>query len=172
MKFFIPLVFAVLALLSFPALAQQDSIDYMMDGEMTEAEMRAEAMGVYASCAQDIFRTRYFNCECVAGAFLKEREKRGPFIPQNDITMELYRDEGQYRCGNGEIIAATTYGECMEYSRYFRSASNNNAQYCECASNKMAKDFTAAPHISPQYINRLRVEAMLSCERRFPNRTR
>lgn len=175
------LIPALLICLSFPALAQdeendprvvKDSIYFTMDdGVMTLDEMKEETRYIHGKCMNHLYQNTYFDCACIAGAFLNEREKRGPMVLQETILTELYRTGGETtaKCGNAPVIAGAVYNDCMEYSRVFRRLENNNEQYCQCAGNRVARDFSEYPYLRTAYIERLRVNAMLTCGRQFPS---
>lgn len=173
MRYF--LVFVCL-LASVPAFAQddrnvvKDSIYFTLDdGIMTKEEMLEEAQYVHGKCMGHVYQSLYFDCACIAGAFLNEREKRGPTALQDVILTELYRTGGEKaKCGNTVDIAGSMYQECMAFSDIFRRLESNNEEYCQCVGNRMARDFSDYPYLRLAYISRLRVNAMLSCERRFP----
>lgn len=172
---------SLLAALLFapPAIAQsnernivKDSIYFTLDdGIMTAEEMEEEAQYVYGQCTRNLYQNNYFDCQCIAGAFLRERETRGPLALQEDILTELYRSGGQTaKCGNGPKIAGTAYNDCMNYAATFRRLETNNAEYCRCVGNRVARNFVDYPYLRTAYISRLRVNALVSCERQFPVR--
>jgi hypothetical protein len=175
MRFLLSL-FALL-LLASPAAAQEndtnivkDSIYFTLDdGIMTQEEMEEEARYVHNKCMGHIYQSLYFDCACIAGAFLRERENRGPLALQEDILTELYRTGGETaKCGNGPLIAGSVYNDCMFFSETFRRLETNNQEYCQCVGNRVARDFSEYPYLRIAYISRLRVNALLSCEERFP----
>ena len=85
MRFFL-FALAALIISHSPAAAQvnernivKDSIYFMLDdGIQTPEEMEEEAKYVHGLCASHVNQRLFFDCECIAGAFLSEREKRGP----------------------------------------------------------------------------------------------
>lgn len=170
-----------LSVFAAPVLAQSDEADItsgtvydsvyytLDDGKMSREEMEAETRYVHAKCMNHVYQSQYFDCACIAGAFLKEREKRGPMALQETILTELYRTGGQTaKCGNGPVIAGKVYQECMDAAQFFRRLETNNEQYCQCTSNRVARDFTSYPYLRIAYIRQLNVNAMLACERQFP----
>lgn len=164
-----------------PALAQdetpyddgtfKDSVYFTMDdGVMSPEEMVEEAEYVHKRCANHYYQKRYFNCECIAGAFLREREQRGPMVLQETILSDIYRGGGDVaKCANTATIAGNTYKECMTYAAISRRLENNNEEYCQCAANRVARDFTSYPYLRTAYIERLNVNALLSCEQEYPS---
>ncbi len=169
----------VLFALLTPALAQdeddnpyivKDSMYFTMkDGVMTKEEMEEEARYVHDQCTKGLYQNRFFDCGCIAGAFLREREKRGPLALQTTILTELYRGGGSLaKCGNTATIAGTMFADCMMYADAFRRLETNNEQYCQCAGNRIARDFSDYPFLGTDYIERLRVQAMVTCNRQFP----
>lgn len=176
MRFFLP-AFAFLLFALSPAAAQvnernivKDSIYFTMDdGVMTQEEMEEEAHYVHGQCARHVNLRLYFDCACIAGAFLREREARGPLILQEEILTELYRTGGKTaKCGNGPAIAGSIYRECLVFADSFRRLETNNEEYCQCVGNRVARNFTGYPYMRLAYISRLRTNALLSCERQFP----
>lgn len=174
------LFLCLLLIITLPALAQEeeqddsivkDSIYFTLDdGVMSEEEMREEAAYVHRLCEAHLYRRQYFNCECIAGAFLNEREKRGAMVLQETILTDLYRTGGETaKCGNAPDIAGLVFQECNDYARIFRAQEKNNQEYCQCAANRVARDFVTYPYLGLNYIYRLQVNAMLSCEERFPS---
>ena len=54
----------------------KDSIDYTIDdGKMSKAEMEEEARSMQQLCALNPYQSNFFDCDCVAGAFLLKRGK-------------------------------------------------------------------------------------------------
>lgn len=174
------LLFIAACFIALPAAAQRDDEDPTIvkdsvyftldDGAMSRAEMELEAQYVHAQCMGHLYQSLYFDCACIAGAFLTEREKLGPMVLQDTIVTDLYRTGGQTaKCGNGPLIAGNIYEECMDSSRIFRRLETNNEEYCQCTGNRVARDFMDYPYLRTAYISRLRVNAMLACERQFPS---
>lgn len=147
-----------------PSLAK-DSLDYIEDGEMTQEEMEEEAMYVLYKCSTHLMQRTYFNCDCVGGKFLIEREKRGPLVYQHDIEKEIYTSP---ICVNKPVIAGIMYEDCLSYAAFFRSDTRNYGDYCTCAANTMADNFSKAPSLLSRHIQRLRSNALVRCE--FPTR--
>ncbi len=177
MRFALPFLFLLLIATAVYAQPDEsaivkDSIYFTLDdGVMTKEEMEEEAQYVHGLCMDHLYQSLYFNCACIAGAFLQEREKQGPMALQADILTDLYRTGGETaQCGNGPLIAGSVYNDCMVFSETFRRLETNNEQYCQCVGNRVARDFTSYPYLRTEYILRLRVNAMVSCEDRFPAR--
>ncbi len=159
------------ALLAFAASAHadviKDSIDYTLDdGVMSKAEMEAEARDMYTLCNLNVYQKRYFSCECIAGAFLQEREKRGPVAFQQDIYEDIINGNAtSASCANIEQIAGQTYASCMSFSQNYSDTEidDKNSEVCTCTANKMARDFYKLPRLNMGYIENLRVIAMRDC---------
>ena len=142
---------------------QKDSIYFMLDdGELSPEEMDEEAMYVFGQCSGNFIQRVYFNCSCISGAFRQEREKQGAFVPQSIIVDDLFNDN-ERGCANSIGIAGETYRFCNEYARTFRSRNKNNEQYCSCVANTMARSFKKDPYLGTRHIEKLRGDAMLSC---------
>ncbi len=127
-------------------------------------EMKREAAGVHAQCAANPYHSIYFNCECLGGAFLIEREKQGPFVPQYDIFDQLTRGP-KATCANTENIAMKSYISCLDYAETFREMNRDNKEYCECVGNRVANTFTKRPRLSPTYVEGITLNAMLFCDK-------
>lgn len=144
-----------------------DSYYYMMDdGEFSEEEMQKETSFIYQDCRMNILRKIYYDCECIAGAFLQQREKLGPMEPQQNILGTLFRGGGT-ECVNTPDIAGRNYRDCMEYTKYFRTEKSDalNESYCQCVANTVAQKFSRAPDLSMKYISAIRTDALVSCHR-------
>lgn len=160
-------LFALAFVLSFPAHAQiKDSYYYMRDdGVQSPEEMQMEAQTVYETCRSNIYKSRYFNCQCLAGAFLIQREKLGGIAPQEEIINELTIGK-KASCANTVVIAGTVYRECMQSSRYFREFAKDNEEYCSCVGNTTARQFEKDPFLNTSYISDVQSQAMLRCHSR------
>jgi hypothetical protein len=177
----IRLLFLFLLVLAPPAIAQedvdesadprnqfaiQDSVFFTLDdGVMTRAEMEQEAQYIFGQCGMNPYRSLYFDCECLSGAFLLERERLGPTVPQFEIMEQLTRS-GKSACANTANMAGESYRNCMEMRRtFFAMASpERNEEICSCAGRKAAFDFSERPVQSPSYTASLMSEAMVYCE--------
>lgn len=168
----LPLLLSTILLLSFaawsPAHAQRmkDSIDYTLDdGIMSPEEMMLEAQDIQTQCSRNAYQRVYFNCECLAGAFLQQREKLGPLAMQYDIYNRITNSkETSSSCANTEAMAARVYQSCLGFTQDFdRTELRDNNDYCTCAANKAARDFGRAPRLSSMYIQALRMNAMTRC---------
>lgn len=157
-----------LFLLPSAAMAQDllmnDSVYYTMDdGIMSPEEMELEADQIYQSCEMNHFQRRNFDCGCMAGAFLIEREKRGPMVPQlqilNDITKTKPVD-----CANTVSIAGNAYSSCVRQSKQRRALKNDVDEYCTCVANKVANDFKKRPRLTTGHLQVLTYNSMLHCQ--------
>lgn len=159
------------ALLVFAAPARadviKDSVDYTLDdGVMSKAEMEAEARDMYTLCNLNVYQKRYFSCECIAGAFLQEREKLGPLALQEDIYEDIINGNStSASCANIEQIAGETYASCISFSQNYSDTEidDKNNEVCACTANKMARDFYKLPRLNMGYIENLRMIAMKDC---------
>ncbi len=146
-------------------LIMKDSVFYTMDdGIMSPEEMEMEADQIFKLCRTNSFQRTNFNCECLAGAFLIEREKRGPMIPQSQIVADITKNKPA-ACADTVSIAGKTYTSCMVNNKASRSLTNDAAEYCTCVGNKVAKDFEKNPRLTPAYVRRLNFDAMLFCQK-------
>lgn len=169
-RFFSSLIIMLCAAFLFSPSAThaqiKDSTYFMYDdGEQSPEEMAEEAEYVYGVCARNTYQSKYFNCECVAGAFLQAREKAGPVVPQDYIINEITRGENA-QCANTVEIAGDAYSMCQSYARTFREYRKDNEEYCQCVGNTMARDFSKAPYLRTAYIRKLRTNALVACNNR------
>ncbi len=146
-------------ILSLPARAE-DSVDYMMDGKMTKEEMEAEARYVADLCFAQPIKNTYFDCACIGGKFLLERERLGPYELQPDIVYRLYRDK---ECTNKPAIAGEVFDECIGYVAFFERNMKNYNDYCKCVANTTADFFSKTPTLYSKSIQRIRARAMAAC---------
>ncbi len=141
----------------------QDGFDFMTkDGKMNKEEMEKESRYVFQQCVNNPVQNKYMNCECLAGAFLQQREKLGPTVLQFTIVENLYVS-GNTKCANTEYIAGSTYNECLKKSDTFRELENDNEAYCTCVANKVARDFNKKPVANVSYIGSLNSKARVIC---------
>ncbi len=168
MRFLLIALFA----LAIPAAARaqiddltgQDSVYFTLDdGIMTPDEMEKEAGYVYRLCAENPYQSTYFNCECLAGAFLLQREKLGPMTPQYQILDRLMKSSSA-QCPNTPAIAGDAYKTCNAYVRSRRELANDNREFCECVANRVANRFDRSPRLSTQYVGALTSNAINYCE--------
>ncbi len=161
-----------LALLAFlPALAianddlkMKDSVYYTWDdGIMTPDEMEMEANDVYRLCEANVSQKNLFKCGCLAGAFLQQREKYGPTMPQHKILRELTITNPVPSCANTDMVAGDSYTACMSQMAPLRPLVTDNEEYCVCVANKVAKDFAKAPVMSPAYVREMSYNSMIFC---------
>jgi hypothetical protein len=170
------LAFLCVLILALPALAQEeqedtsltfkDSITYTMDdGVMSPKEMEAEARHIYRLCDANPYQKTYFDCACLGGAFLQQREKLGPMTPQFEIFESLTKRKGS-RCANAPAVAGETYEFCINHrlTYYELSTDRENESYCSCVANKMARDFTKEPVLDMVYIDAVKINAMTYCD--------
>lgn len=162
------------ALLSPAAFAQEvrkdlvvrNSLDYTMDdGVMSKEEMEMEAQDVYRLCTANVYQKKYFDCACLAGAFLQQREKLGPLVMQYEIHKIITNSpETNASCANTADIAGDAYESCVSYIRgYSETELEDPKDYCTCVANKMARDYSKAPRLSTGYVETLRSNAMNEC---------
>lgn len=165
-------VLFLLALTPALALAQspsepmslKDPLDYTLDdGIMDQQEMEAEARDMYRLCVINPYQKTYLDCECVAGAFLQQREELGPMVEQSDIYDGILQNKGA-NCARTENVAGTTYESCMNYATTYREMARDNPEYCTCVANQVALNFKKTPVVNPAYVSRLNYNAMTSCD--------
>lgn len=143
----------------------RDSVYFTMDdGIMTPDEMEEEATYIFNMCDLNVTQRNMFNCQCLAGAFLKKREALGPTVPQFDILQDLTLGH-PVDCANTEALAGQTFKACMDFMAPHRSyeSREDNIAYCECTANKVANDFTRDPALAPSYVRRLTYTSFLYC---------
>lgn len=161
--------FLALALIAAPgpAAAQiKDSYYYMGDdGKQSPQEMEEEAMYVYDTCTSNAYQKTYFDCQCLAGAFMQMREKLGGIAPQEEILQRLTRSD-KAKCANTVVIAGQAYQECQAYAKISREYQKDNEEYCTCVGNEVARKFDGSPFLRTQYISDLHTDAMVACTSR------
>lgn len=144
-------------------LHYRDSIDYTIDdGIMTKAEMVQEAEYIFGLCTNNAFQKKYFDCRCLSGAFLSERERLGPTAMQFDIMQRLTNSDKAV-CASPANLAGDTYSMCMEYNKYFRELAHDQEDMCICAANKAASEFAKNPRLDPSYVGMLNTRYMIFC---------
>lgn len=142
----------------------KDSLYFTMDdGIQSPEEMVEEAEYVLGNCRNNAYQKQYFNCECIAGAFLQQREKLGPLALQQEILDRLMKSRNA-TCANTEEIAGKTYQSCMDYAAMSRELATDNEEYCTCAANKAALDFTKSPRLNSRHIRNVKSKAMAFCD--------
>lgn len=166
---FMKYALALLLLVTFalPAQAQfvtKDSLYFTMDdGIQSPEEMEEEAEFVYGICNRNAYQARYFDCSCIAGAFLQERESRGPLALQNDILYQLTKSRNA-KCANPAGMAGDAYKGCQLYASSMRKLEPDNEELCTCAANKAATEFGKYPRLNVQYIAKIKREALSFCK--------
>jgi len=173
MRFSILLLLVVL-FAATPVFAQvKDSYYFMSDGEQTKEEMEEEAQYVYSECNSNMYRRQWFDCACIAGAFLQERERRGSLPPQDVIVDALFRgtrtEMNRKNCANAPAIAGDAHANCMSYAGTFREYERDNEEYCACVANTIARDFARTPYLRSRYTEELSTRAYLICDQRDEN---
>lgn len=159
---------ACLFLLPSPAKAEDllmhDSVYYTMDdGIMSPEEMELEAGQIFQMCQMNHFQKTNYDCECLAGAFLIQREKLGPMVPQSQIFDDLTLKNPVSECADTVSIAGTTYSMCLRQNGQRRAANNDAPEYCGCVANKVALDFKKRPRLTPGYVQSLTYNSMVHC---------
>ncbi len=154
-------------ILPFPAHAQhRDSYYYMKDdGVQSPEEMQMEAQTIFNECDSNVYQSRYFDCACLAGAFLQKREQYGGIAPQEEIINNLTIGNN-VQCANTVAIAGGAYSQCMEFSARFREYDKDNEQYCSCVGNTVANTFKKTPMLNTSYISALHSDALVKCHNR------
>lgn len=160
-------VFFLILLVCFPshvfAESYKDSIYFMLDdGEMSLEEMQQEAEFVHQECAKNVYQSNYIDCECIAGAFLNEREKLGPMVPQSNILRDVYEKHGR-KCANTAEIAGNAYQRCEVYARHFRPQFKDGDDFCQCVSKSVVRGFQSNPVIRPRYLQSLYARGYVDC---------
>lgn len=168
-KGLLPLLFLAL-IFPLPAAAQVKDSYYFMadDGKQTPEEMEEEADYVFQSCNSNTYQKSYFNCECVAGAFLQAREKLGSVVPQEEILKTITRTS-KAQCANTVEIAGEAYEDCQRYVKMFREYDKDNEEYCSCVGNTVATRFSETPYLRTTYIRKIRTDALVECNKRDAN---
>lgn len=176
-------LFAALALCfllpSGAAFAQpeivKDSVYFTLDdGIMTKEEMEEEAQYVYDICNRNPFQNQYFDCGCIAGDFLIQREKLGPMVMQDDIFTAVTSGPNA-RCANAPMIANLAYNNCLDFVKIANITREETPEFCTCAANKAALDFAKTPKLDTTFSTSVASNALIYCNdpqkrSRFMNR--
>jgi len=165
--FLILIVFIGFSNTAYAIYEVKDEIYYMTDdNKFSDEEKDQEATYIYARCQNNALEKIYYNCECVAGAFRTERDRREDFIPQDVVYNSLFTKDiaPRYNCANDVEIAGDAYQKCMTYSKVQRKRKGYHDEYCSCVANKMARNFKKEPQLRMSHISDLRVDAMLTCD--------
>lgn len=162
-------ILTLAAFLASPAMAQKikNSLDYTMDdGIMDEEEMMMEAQDMYKLCTRNAYQRKRFKCDCLAGAYLQQREKLGPTIMQHEIYKIITNSkEVNPNCVNTEDMAADVYKQCMglAINDMRTELSPDNDSFCTCVANRSANQFKKAPRMAMPYIESIRMNAYEYC---------
>lgn len=156
------LLFPVTAALAQPEIVKDSVYFTLDDGVMSPEEMQEEAEYVYQICDRNPFQNKYFDCGCIAGAFLIQREKLGPMVMQDDI-FNAVTSGPNARCANAPMIASMAYNNCLAFSQTHRFTEPDNLAYCECSANKAAIDFSKSPKLDTTYATSIGSNAMIYC---------
>lgn len=142
----------------------QDSFYFMQDdGEFSDEEKDLEAQYVFRMCSQNTIQSTYFDCACLAGAFRQERDKPD-LVPQDTLVNNILTNESR-GCANTAAIAGDTYEFCSAYAKIFRARKNDGPEYCKCVANRSANAFKKKPTFAKNNIEKIRTNALLSCDR-------
>lgn len=144
-------------------LQHKDSIDYTLDdGVMSKEEMQQEAEYIFGLCSQNAYQRLYFDCKCLSGAFLLERERLGPTAMQSIILQNLTQSNNA-KCANVESAANESYKSCMGYSKTYRKFETDHEELCTCTANRAATNFGKKPWLESSYIRSLNTAALMHC---------
>lgn len=165
LAFFLLAALTIVPVRAADDLTPRDSVDYTLDdGIMSQDEMEDEARYIHAICSHNSYQRLYFNCDCVAGAFLAQREKLGPMGDQVTMLDKIMRSKTA-NCANTPAIAGNAYETCMGQSSVHRELAKDNPDYCGCVANKIAREFKKAPMLDISYIESMTIGAMIHCNK-------
>lgn len=143
----------------------KESTDYLMDdGVMTQDEMEDEAQYIYRDCQANPMTNLYYNCACVGGAFLIQREKRGPMYPQGWIYQDILKNP-KLKCVNEEAYAGDNYKTCMSVMGVAFELGLDNKEICTCAANRAARNFNNNPEPGIAYTGGILGNAIQYCQK-------
>ncbi len=125
--------------------------------------MEEESQYVYEQCTYQPVLKTYYNCECLAGAFLVQREKQGPLVAQEDILQKSLTDP-KIKCTNAANIAGDNYTNCMGILNVLDELGKTHEKVCSCAANKVARNFEKRPMMEPSFIRDLLMGGMAQCK--------
>ncbi|HPD82280.1 MAG TPA: hypothetical protein PLK85_00545 [Alphaproteobacteria bacterium] len=145
--------------------AVKDSFYFMKDDNFfSDDEKDEEAQYIYERCEANPFQKVFYDCSCIAGAFRNERDKE-QLVPQSQIFNSLFENK-EIGCVNTVEIAGDTFQFCSDFMFYSRPnmKEEEREKYCGCVANRTATNYKKDPELSPQHIQKIRGDALLSCD--------
>lgn len=132
----------------------QDIVDEIPDEFLIEAENYA------IECSRNSQMNLYYNCECMGGAYLDERIRRGPNVAASSIRLALGSGT---KCKDASGIAGQQYENCFNMPVELPDDTSPQ-EYCECYANEFAKEFesTGGAFDSKQNVRLMR-RARITC---------
>lgn len=158
-------LFCLLPLAAPHAEGIKESTDYLMDdGVMTQDEMEDEAQYIYRECKVNPITSKYYNCACVGGAFLTQREKHGPMYPQGLIYQGILKNP-KLNCVDEVAYAGDNYKTCLNILSIVYELGTDNEEICSCAANRATKNFNKNPEPGISYTGNILGNAIQYCQK-------
>lgn len=124
--------------------------------EDIRVELIEEVTREYNKCQRKGTFSKYYNCECVAIAYLDERIKQGPEPHSQTLLRQVVT-----QCPYPEGVAGVSYKKCEDMMAF--SVVGNLDEFCTCFANFVSDEFTERPSQHSEYISVLHRQAMGEC---------
>lgn len=124
--------------------------------EDIRADLMEEVTQEYRKCERQGSFSKYYNCECVAIAYLDERIKQGPEPHSQTLLRQVVT-----QCPYPEGIAGVSYMKCEDMMGF--SVVGDLEEFCTCFANFVSEKFTERPSQHSGYISALHRQAMGEC---------
>lgn len=117
-----------------------------------------ESLAFFDHCSGDHKLTKYYNCECLAAAYLDERIAKGPSVPASGIELAI----GD-KCRDTIGAAGPAYNDCLKKANRFPPGTDPEV-YCECVANTYVKLMDrAAPDINSRSMVHYQTQSYVAC---------
>jgi len=141
-----------------------ETLDTENLGALQDIEV-PDAVIVEAKIFEQYCRTQanfspYYNCECLAAAFLNERIKQGPEAARSSVMLQI-----ENNCYDATQAAGIQYDTCMG-NALLLPRNIQPEDYCTCYANTFAVIFeNMKVKISPPNIMRVQTESHTECRK-------
>lgn len=138
----------------------EEGINYMAVFEQLPEDIRVDLMEEvtreYQKCENQGVFSKYYNCECVAIAYLDERIKQGPGPHSQTLLRQVVT-----QCPFPEGTAGISFRKCTDMM--MMTVVGDLDKFCTCFANFVSKKFTERPSQHSEYISFLHRQAMGEC---------
>lgn len=136
-----------------------------LDMSKVPPEFLDEALAFNDKCAADADMAKYYDCECLSFAFLKERVRQGKIPQEAAIFLSV-----QGQCRDATQASGEAYQDCLN-SANLMAAGTDPEKYCTCVANTYVGLMDSRkPGIDSRSIVRYKTQARTIC--RDPARAR